>query len=84
MSPLVWENLEFGIANEGKKTGFGRGLAEVSWDVRFWANNRGELVTFFKKRLVFGLKMGVVTERLDTRFLGLRGKNGVSSVLVSS
>ena len=42
-----------------KKIGFGRGLPEVSWDVRFWAKNKGELVTSFGKMLVFGLKMGL-------------------------
>ena len=45
----------------------------MSWDVGFWAKNGGEVVTVVGKVLVFSEKMGVVTERLDTRFLGLRG-----------
>ena len=49
----------------------------MSWDVGFWAENGGGLVTLFGIRLVFGLKMGVVTACLDTRFLGLRLKISV-------
>jgi len=56
-----------------KKFGLARGLAGVSWDVRFWAENGGEVVTVVGKMLVFGLIRGVVTARLDTRFLGLGG-----------
>ena len=43
-----------------KKFGFGRGLAVMSWDVRFWAKNRGEVVTVSERMLVFGLKMAAL------------------------
>ena len=63
------------FSKKEKNFGVGRGLAGVSWDVGFWANNKGEVVTLLEKRLVFSPKTGVVTARLDTRFLGLRGGN---------